>query len=257
MTARTVDCISARYPELAGKRVVITGAASGIGLCFAQAFARQGARVCGIDHDKAAIEAAGKIAPADRIEFLEADLSTPEATIAAVETAAGKGSIDILISNAANDTRHNWHEVTPELWRKTLGINLDHQFFAAQTAARGMIERGGGLIILMGSVAWKRGKPAMVGYKASKAAVEGMTRGLGHELGRQGIRVVGIVPGAIDTERQRRLWRSPEAEARVVAEQAIAQLLDGWDVAALALFLASDGARGATAQTYVLDAGLS
>jgi NAD(P)-dependent dehydrogenase (short-subunit alcohol dehydrogenase family) len=257
MTARTVDCISARYPELAGKRVVVTGAASGIGLCFAQAFIRQGAKVCGIDRDKAAIEAARKIAPAHQIEFLEADLSTPEDAIAAIEKAAGAGGIDILIANAANDTRHSWHEVTPDLWRKTLGINLDHQFFSAQTAARGMVERRSGLIILMGSVAWKRGRPAMVGYQASKAAVEGMTRGLAHELGRQGIRVVGIVPGAVDTERQRRLWRTPEVEARVLENQAIPQLLDGWDVAALALFLASDGARGATAQTYVLDAGLS
>ena len=255
--ARTVDCISARYPELADKRVVVTGAASGIGLCFVQAFARQGATVCGIDNDKAAIEAAIKIAPADRIEFLEADLSTPETAIAAIETAAGEGGIDILIANAANDTRHHWHEMTPDLWRKTLGINLDHQFFAAQTAAKGMVERGGGLIVLMASVAWRRSKPAMIGYRASKAAIEAMARGLAHELGRQGVRVVGIAPGAIDTERQRRLWRNPENEAKVLADQAIPQLLDGWDVAALALFLASDGARGATAQTYVLDAGLT
>ena len=84
-----------------------------------------------------------------------------------------------------------------------------------------------------------------------------MARGLAHELGRQGIRVVGIAPGAIDTERQRRLRRNPENEAKVLADQATPELLDGWDVAALALFLASNGARGATAQTYVLDAGLS
>jgi NAD(P)-dependent dehydrogenase (short-subunit alcohol dehydrogenase family) len=257
MMARTVDCISARYPELAGKRVVVTGAASGIGLCFAQAFVGQGAKVRGIDNDRAAIEAVSKTAPADRIEFIEADLSTPETAIAAVEKAAGKDGIDVLIANAANDTRHNWHEVTPDLWRKTLGINLDHQFFAAQTAARCMVEHGGGLIVLMASVAWRRSRPAMVGYRASKAAVEAIARGLAHELGRQGVRVVGIAPGAIDTERQRRLWRNPENEAKVLADQAIPQLLDGWDVAALALFLASDGARGATAQTYVLDAGLS
>ena len=205
---RTVDCISARYPELAGKRVVVTGAASGIGLCFAQAFVRQGASVCGIDNDKAAIEAASKVAPADRIDFHEADLATPEAAIAAIEKAAGEGGIDILIANAANDTRHNWHEVTPDSWRKTLGINLDHQFFAAQTAARRMVEGRGGLIILMGSVAWRRSKPAMVGYRASKAAIDAMTRALAHELGRQGVRVVSIAPGAIDTERQRRLWRT-------------------------------------------------
>jgi NAD(P)-dependent dehydrogenase (short-subunit alcohol dehydrogenase family) len=161
--ARTVDCIGARYPELAGKHVVVTGAASGIGLCFARAFARQGARVVGIDNDRAAIEAARKVAPADQIEFHEADLSTPEAAIAAIEKAADADGIDILIANAANDTRHNWNEMTPDLWRKTLGVNLDHQFFAAQTAARGMAERGSGLIILMASVAWRRGRPAMVG----------------------------------------------------------------------------------------------
>jgi NAD(P)-dependent dehydrogenase (short-subunit alcohol dehydrogenase family) len=254
--ARTVDCIDATYPGLAGKRVAVTGGASGIGLCVAQAFARQGAAVYAIDRDREAMARARDDGASANIEFLEADLALAENTIAVIERITRETPLDVLIANAANDSRHAWHDVTPASWRDTLAINLDHQFFGAQTAARGMVKQGRGVIVLMGSVASRRGRPAMIGYLSSKSAIEGMTRGLARELGPSGVRVCGVVPGGIDTERQRRLWRTPEVEARLMADQAMPQLLDGWDIAALALFLASDGARGAAGQIYALDAGL-
>ena len=251
--ARTVDCIDVTYPGLAGKRVAVTGGASGIGLCVAQAFAKQGATVYAIDRDRDAMGRARADSASAHIEFLEADLAVAENTIAVIERLT---PLDVLVANAANDTRHAWHDVTPASWRDTLAINLDHQFFSAQTAARGMVKQGRGVIVLLGSVAARRGRPAMIGYLSSKSAVEGMTRGLARELGPSGVRVCGVVPGGIDTERQRRLWRTPEVEARLKADQAIPQLLDGWDIAALMLYLASDGARGAAGQVFALDAGL-
>ena len=84
-----------------------------------------------------------------------------------------------------------------------------------------------------------------------------MTSGLARELGPHGVRVVGVLPGAIETERQMRLWRTLDRDVATIAEQAIAVRLDGWDVANLVLFLASDAARGCTARFYAVDAGLS
>ncbi len=170
---------------------------------------------------------------------------------------AQSGRIDIMVTNAANDTRHAWSEVTPESWRTTLAINLDHQFFCAQAAARVMTTQGSGVIVMLGSVTSRRGWPAMAGYLAAKGGVEAMVRGLARELGSSGIRVVGVVPGAIDTERQRRLWQTPDRVEQILATQAIRQRLDGWDVAQMVLFLASDNARGCTAHSYVVDAGLT
>jgi NAD(P)-dependent dehydrogenase (short-subunit alcohol dehydrogenase family) len=97
----------------------------------------------------------------------------------------------------------------------------------------------------------------MAGYLVAKGGIEAMVRGLARELGPSGIRVVGVVPGAIDTERQRRLWQTPDRVEQILATQAIRQRLDGWDIAQMVLFLASDNARGCTAQCYVVDAGLT
>jgi NAD(P)-dependent dehydrogenase (short-subunit alcohol dehydrogenase family) len=226
---RTIECLDASYPGLARKRVVVTGGASGIGLCLVQAFARQGAVVYGIDRDREAIARAGEEPACANISFIEADLSVAENVIACMESVTRSAPVDVLISNAANDTRHAWNEVTPTRWRATLRINPDHQFFSAQAVARGMVKAGSGVILLIGSVAARRGRPAMVGYLSAKSAIEGMTRGLARELGPHGVRVCGVVPGGIDTERQRRLWRTPEVEARLIADQALPVLLDGWD----------------------------
>jgi NAD(P)-dependent dehydrogenase (short-subunit alcohol dehydrogenase family) len=84
-----------------------------------------------------------------------------------------------------------------------------------------------------------------------------MTSGLARKLGPHGVRVVGVLPGAIETERQMGLWRTLDRDVATIAEQAIAVRLDGWDVANLVLFLASDAARGCTARFYAVDAGLS
>ena len=241
---------SARYRSLAGKRVMITGGASGIGAQMARAFAAQEARVSFLDIDDAAAEALGAELP--QLHYIRCDVTDIPALRAAVEAEP----LDVLINNAARDDRHALDGVEPEAWRRTLALNLDHQFFATQQAARGMRGRGGS-IILMGSISWMRARPGMVGYTAAKAAINGMTRTLARELGAEGIRVNCIVPGAINTERQARLWRTPEVDAAIMEAQALKIALDGSHVARMALFLASDEASGCTGQNFLVDAGLT
>lgn len=244
-------------PSLSGRRVVVTGGASGIGRCLVEAFLEQGCSVEAIDVDAGAVSAIRDDHSGAPLTVHLADLADPAARQSVMRSIADSGPIDVMVTNAANDTRHAWSDVTPESWQRTLAINLDHQFFCAQAAARKMTAQGSGVIVMLGSVTSRRGWPAMAGYLVAKGGVEAMVRGLARELGPSGIRVVGVVPGAIDTERQRRLWQTPDRVEQILATQAIRQRLDGWDVAQMVLFLASDNARGCTAHSYVVDAGLT
>ncbi len=246
-----MDYSSVRYASLAGRGVLITGGASGIGAEMVQAFSQQGAKVHFIDIDDGA---AGKIAGATYYHCDLTDIAALRATVAAIEAA---GPIDVLINNAARDDRHAIETVEPESWRRTLALNLDHQFFASQAVRPGMIARKRGAIIMMGSVSWMRSQPNMVGYTTAKAAINGLTRTLARELGEHGVRVNCIVPGAIRTARQTALWRTPETEANIQRNQALKIDLDGSHIARMALFLASDEASGSTGANFFVDGGIS
>lgn len=240
--------MSAVYASLAGKRVLITGGASGIGADLVRAFVGQKSRVVFLDIDDKAAAAAAEAT------YRHCDLTD----IADLRRAIDElGPFDVLVNNAARDDRHAMAGVEPEYWHRALALNLDHQFFASQRVAPAMAANGGGAIILTSSVSFKRGRPGMVGYTTSKAAIAGLTRTMARELGPQGIRVNCLVPGAIRTERQAKLWRSPEVDAQFLDLQALKQHLDGSHVARAALFLASDEAAGITGAELVVDAGLT
>ena len=138
-----------------------------------------------------------------------------------------------------------------------LALNLDHQFFATQAVAKAMAAAGGGSVIMLGSISWMRGRPGMVGYTTAKAAINGMTKTLARELGPSGIRVNCIVPGAIVTERQLKLWTTPEPNQQFIDLQALKFRLDASHVARMALFLGSDESAGATGANFIVDAGLT
>ena len=244
----------ARYPSLAGRSVLITGGASGIGAAMVEAFVEQGARVAFLDIDAAAGEA---LAARTGAGFRACDLRDIAALRAAVAACEEAQPLDVLINNAARDDRHEFLAIEPEYWRECLSVNLDHQLFATQAAARAMIPRGRGAILLFGSISWMRGRAGMAGYTASKAAINGLTRTLARELGPSGIRVNCVVPGAISTPRQDALWRTPEMDRQFLAQQAMPVRLDATHVARLALFLASDEAAGCTGQNFLVDAGLT
>jgi NAD(P)-dependent dehydrogenase (short-subunit alcohol dehydrogenase family) len=244
--------MNAIYPSLRGAGVLISGGASGIGAAMVAAFAAQGARVTFLDIDDVAGETLAPIATYRRCDVT--DIAALRVAIAATEA---EYPISVLINNAARDDRHPIGSVEPEQWHRTLALNLDHQFFATQAVAPLMAGRGGGAVILMGSVSWMRARTGMVGYTAAKAAINGMTKTMAREYGAAGIRVNSIVPGAILTERQAALWRTPAVDAQIQEAQALKIVLDAGHVARMALFVASAEASGCTGQNFLVDAGIT
>ncbi|MBW4331595.1 SDR family oxidoreductase [Stakelama sp. CBK3Z-3] len=246
------------YPSLQDKSVLITGGGSGIGAGLVEAFVAQGARVAFIDIARDSSEALvarlsddARHAPAFH-ECDITDLDRFKAAIAQIEQAAGK--VDVLINNAANDDRHSIGDITPEYWDDRMAVNLRHQFFATQAVVPAMRRAGGGSIINMGSISWHLGLPDLICYQTAKAAIEGLTRSLARDLGRDKIRVNTIVPGNVKTPRQEK-WYTPEGEAEIVAAQCLDGRLHPRDIAAMALFLASDDAWLCSAHDYFVDAG--
>jgi NAD(P)-dependent dehydrogenase (short-subunit alcohol dehydrogenase family) len=246
---------SASYRTLAGCRVLVTGGASGIGAEIVRAFSSQQAHVAFIDIDDAAAQLMAELTQAAYHRCDLREIESLRRTIATIESEMG--GIDVLISNAGRDDRHDLQAVEPEYWNECLALNLNHHFFAAQAVAAGMSRRGAGSIILMGSVSWMRGRPGMVGYTTAKAAINGLTRTLARELGAAGVRVNCIVPGAILTPRQERLWLTPQLNQQFLDLQALKFRLDASHVARMALFLASGESQGCTGANFIVDAGLT
>ena len=248
---------AAVYPSLKGRLVVITGGGSGIGAALTEGFARQGARVVFLDVADAESQALElQLADLETApEYRNCDLTDVEALKACLaEIVDAHGPIEVLLNNAANDDRHTLAEVTPEYWDDRIAVNLRHLYFAAQAVAPAMRAAGKGVILNLGSISWHLGLPDLSLYETAKAGIEGMTRALARELGVDGIRVACIVPGNVKTPRQMQ-WYTPEGEAEIVAAQCLKGRIEPKDVAALALFLASDDARFITGHEYFVDAG--
>jgi len=245
------------YPSLAGKKVIVSGGASGIGEGIVEGFVRQGAAVAFVDLLEDAGEALVKrfgeavIPPI----FLSCDIRDCADYGAKIEKLIARlGGCDVLINNAANDDRHSIDEVTSEYWDERMAVNLKHQFFAAKAVVPAMKAAGGGAIVNLGSISWHLGLEDLTVYQVAKAAIEGLTRSLARELGRENIRVNTIVPGNVQTPRQMK-WYTPEGEAEIVAAQCLDGRIQPSDIAAMAMFLASDDARYCTAHNYWVDAG--
>ncbi|MDI3566584.1 SDR family NAD(P)-dependent oxidoreductase [Bradyrhizobium sp. Arg816] len=250
------------YPSLAGRVVLITGGASGIGAAFVRAFATQGARVAFLDIDASAGEALARDVAATSGSaplFVPCDLLDIDALRAAMARVHGSlGDAVVLVNNAANDQRQMLAEVTPAEFDWTIGVNLKHVFFAAQAVVPQMQARGGGSIINMSSVAWIRGAPALPVYAAAKAAIVGFTNSLARSVGPDRIRVNAIAPGMVITERQRRLWFPDEQKiSELRTRQAVPDAVTPEDIASMALFLASDESQRITSQCFRIDGGLA
>lgn len=246
------------YPDLQDRRVIITGGATGIGAGLVEAFVSQGARIAFVDVQDAEgealvrrLEGEARHAPIYR----HLDLTDVEAVTATIkDLAAELGGVDVLVNNAANDDRHAIEDVTPAFWEERMNVNLRHLFFAAQSVLPSMREAGGGSIINFGSISWHLALPDLILYQTAKAAISGLTRSLARDLGRDNIRVNTIVPGNVKTPRQEK-WYTPEGEAEIVAAQCLSGRILPVDVAALVLFLSSEGARMCTGHDYFVDAG--
>lgn len=249
----------ATYPSLKDRVVVITGGASGIGEALVEAFVAQQAKVAFLDLQSEAGEAlAGRLA-ADghlRPSFYQCDLTDIVALQQTVATIIDRfGTMDVLVNNAGNDTRHAIEEVTSESFDQTIAINLKQLFFMCQSVIPAMRKAGRGSIINMSSIAWVIPSTRVPVYIAAKAGIVGLTRTLAHELGADNIRVNAVLPGAIITERQKRLWLTDEYKAEILSRQALKRLLLPEEVARLVLFLASDDSAAITNQSCVIDGG--
>lgn len=246
------------YPSLRDRVVIVTGGASGIGEAMVEAFAQQGSKVCFFDvqDDAAAVLIARLQGSPNLPAYHHCDLTDISALRKTIERVVNDfGTVDILVNNAANDTRHTVSEVTPEYWDQIIAVNLKHQFFAAQSVIPVMQRARRGSIINMSSISWVIPSVGLPIYITAKAAIVGMTRTLAHEVGRDNIRVNAILPGAIHTERQKRLWYTEDFKAEMLRRQALKRSIEPEDVARLVLFLASDDSSVITNQSYVIDAG--
>jgi NAD(P)-dependent dehydrogenase (short-subunit alcohol dehydrogenase family) len=253
------DVSFASYPSLKGRVVFITGGGSGIGAALVEAFAGQGARVAFVDileaqsRDLAARLGGGDAPPL----FIPCDLLDVAALGAAMtEVRARLGPISVLVNNAGNDTRQKVDDVTEADWDRTMALNLKHQFFAAKAARPQMREIGGGSIVNFSSIAWMGGAAPMVAYATAKAAIVGLTNSLARAFGADNIRVNAIAPGAVITERQRRLWISESDLKAIVAQQCLGRVLLADEIARAVLFLAADDSAMITKQCLVVDGGL-
>jgi NAD(P)-dependent dehydrogenase (short-subunit alcohol dehydrogenase family) len=250
---------NARYPSLKDVSVLITGGASGIGASMVEQFAMQGSNVAFVDiADESASQLIEKLSQNEgHIPlFVDCDLTDIPALRAAVENVETRfGPVRVLVNNAASDDRHKFAEVTPQYWDERMNLNLRHQFFATQAVVPGMTHAGGGSIINMSSIAWMIPSTGLPVYVTAKAGIVGLTRTLAKELGPANIRVNCVSPGAIMTERQRRLWMTPEYSAEIMQRQSLKRELLPEDVARLVLFLASDDSSAITGQNFVIDGG--
>jgi NAD(P)-dependent dehydrogenase (short-subunit alcohol dehydrogenase family) len=247
------------YPSLQGRSVFVSGGGSGIGAQIVRRFCGQGSKVAFVDIDRGAseelvraIEGEGHARPL----FIACDLRDIEALRAAIAQAgAANGPITVLVNNAARDDRHPAHTVTPEFWDERFAVNLRHQFFAAQAVHPMMKQAGGGSIINMGSTSWMIGQGGMAAYTAAKSAVLGLTRSLARDWGPDNIRVTSIAPGWIMTERQQKMWLTPEGEQELMARQCLKRKLYPDDIARVVLFMAADDSGAMTNQSYIVDGG--
>jgi D-xylose 1-dehydrogenase len=249
------------YPSLAGKVVLVTGGATGIGASLVRHFAANGASVGFLDvQEAAALELASEIAGAGHPEpiFELCDLRDIPSVHRSIERfRAALGPASVLVNNAANDQRQRFEEVSVEEFDETVAVNLRHVYFATQAVVPQMRELGGGSIVNLSSIAWMGGGPDLTAYAAAKAGIVGITNLLARALGPDGIRVNAIAPGAVLTERQHRLWFRDDARvAEVVGRQCIRERLLEPDIARMALFLAADDSRMVTKQCIIVDAGL-
>ena len=241
------------YDELAGRLVLITGGANGIGRAMVEAFHVQEAVVCFCDLDeKAGARLAKRLG--DRAEFAKVNLtSAAEIKRWMARVAKRHGDIHVLINNAAYDPRIALEDVTTKAWDDLFAINIRAYFLACREASLHLAK--GASIVNFSSITFYTAPVNMSAYVATKAAAIGLTRSLARELGPRRIRVNTISPGWIMTERQLSDHVTPAVKRQIRREQCIPDLNQPDEVADVALFLASDSSRAVTGQEILVDRG--
>src|SRR4051794_21772973 len=238
--------------RLGGKVCVITGAASGIGATTARLFAEQGARVAGLD---LAEGAPGELS-------LQADVSDEGQVKAAyAQVASELGRIDVLFNNAgiSPDDDTSVVETSLEAWQRVQDVNLKSVFLCCKHGIPHLLDSGGGSVINTASfVAVMGAAVSQASYTASKGGVLALSRELGVEFARRGVRVNALCPGPVNTPLLQELFASdPEKAARRLVHLPMGRFAEAEEIANAALFLASDESSYVTASTFLVDGGLS
>lgn len=243
--------------SLRGRRALVTGAARGLGAATATAFAEAGARVVLVDRleRELAATAAAIGGAATSISGDLVDRTALPALLDRSEAAAG-GPIDVVVHSAGLQHREPAVEFDPGAWDRVLAVNLSAPFLLSQEIARRQVEAGiPGSHIVIGSIASRIAIRNVAAYDATKAAVLGLVRGLALEWAEHGIRVNGIGPGYVFTELTRTLLDDPEQSRRIVGRTPLGRLGRPEEVAAAAVYLASDAAAFVTGHLLPVDGG--
>lgn len=249
----------AKAGRLAGKRALVTAAGQGIGAAIASAFAAEGASVLATDLRPDLVAALSAGNPAIRAAAL--DVTQPAQIAALVDQA---GPIDILVNAAGIVQDNSALDCDDAAWEFAFALNVTPMFRMMRAVLPGMLERGGGSIVNIASVASSlKGVPRRFSYGATKAAIIGMTKSVAADFVGRGIRCNAICPGTVDTPSLQERVRAAaavhgsveKARAAFVARQPMGRLGTAGEIAALAVYLASDEAGFVTGQAHVIDGG--
>jgi len=238
---------------LNGKRVLITGGASGIGAATASRFLDEGSQVAVIDCDPEGCERISRELPALTGAFRADVADFKQVQHAFGNIVVGLGGVDVVINNAGISLRHKFLDIAPEEWNRVLAVNLNGVFHVAQVAARYMMERDGGLILNTASTNGIVGHPYYADYNATKAGVIELTRSMALELAPK-VRVNAVAPGYVLTPMQRAEYSEEMLEA-VNRKIPLRRHATPEEIAGLFAFLASDDAGYLTGNVYVIDGG--
>jgi NAD(P)-dependent dehydrogenase (short-subunit alcohol dehydrogenase family) len=242
--------------ELKGKGALVTGAASGIGKAIATAFIKAGASVLLCDLNAKALDATAREL-GDRAIARVTDVSDEGQIEGAMREARNAfGSLDIVVNCAGFGVIAPLTELTADKWKSVHAVTLGGVFYGVKHGARQMLEQGQpGVIINISSVNGQQPGEGQVAYCAAKAGVDMITRCGALELGGRGIRVVGIAPGLVETPLTRRELEDPAMRELFLAVIPMKRAVEAEEIAAAAVFLASDNARSINGHTMVIDGG--
>jgi NAD(P)-dependent dehydrogenase (short-subunit alcohol dehydrogenase family) len=244
--------------RLDGKVAVITGSASGIGRASARRFAAEGASVVVADVD---VDEGGSFAREINGHFCEVDVADEESVKHLYDdTAATFGGIDVLFNNAGISPPEDDSILTTPLdaWQRVQDVNLTSVYLCCRYGIPHLLARGGGSVINTASfVALLGSATSQISYTASKGGVLAMSRELGVQFARQGVRVNALCPGPVNTPLLRELFsKDPERAARRLVHVPMGRFAEPEEIASAALFLASDDASFITASSFVVDGGI-